>query len=140
MTQRDYLFYALTNSLCATCLKKVEAKIIFRDQKVYLKKHCFEHGTEEVLIANDIEYYKKSQTFIKAGELPKRFNTPIKYGCPFDCGLCPDHEQHSCLTVLEITERCNLNCPICYAESSSNPALKHRSLESIGLMLDSIVR
>lgn len=146
MSSRNYLFYSLTNSICSHCLQKVEAKIIFRDDKVYLHKHCLEHGTEEVLIADDIEYYQKSQSFIKPGDLPKRFNTPIKYGCPYDCGLCPDHEQHSCVTLVEITDKCNLSCPICYAESgteeffnSSDIPRIHRSLSQIDTLLEAIV-
>ena len=146
MPTRPYLFYALTNSVCHHCLTKVEAKIIFRDEKVYLVKHCPTHGHQEVLIADDIEYYKLSQQFIKPGDMPLKFNTPIKYGCPFDCGLCPDHEQHSCLTLVELTDRCNLSCPICYADSGvedispqSHQPRNHRSLAHIEQMLDAIV-
>ncbi len=138
MPTRPYLFYALTNSLCSKCLNKVEAKIIFEDDNVYLVKHCPTHGREQVLIADDIEYYKQSQAFIKPGDMPLRFNTPIKHGCPYDCGLCPDHEQHSCLTLVELTDRCNLTCPICYADSGSEHQ-QHRSLELIDQMLDAIV-
>jgi hypothetical protein len=146
MPTRNYLFYALTNSVCSKCLTKVEAKIIFRDDCVYLVKHCPTHGHEEVLIADDIDYYKLSQQFIKPGDMPLRFNTPIKYGCPYDCGLCPDHEQHSCLTLIELTDRCNLSCPICYADSGveevsniSDRPRKHRTLEHIEMMLDAVV-
>jgi 7,8-dihydro-6-hydroxymethylpterin dimethyltransferase len=138
MPTRPYLFYALTNSLCSKCLNKVEAKIIFEDDNVYLVKHCPTHGREQVLIADDIDYYKQSQSFIKPGDMPLRFNTPIKHGCPYDCGLCPDHEQHSCLTLVELTDRCNLTCPICYADSGSEHQ-QHRSLELIESMLDAIV-
>lgn len=138
MPTRPYLFYALTNSLCSKCLNKVEAKIIFENDNVYLVKHCPTHGREQVLIADDIEYYKQSQAFIKPGDMPLRFNTPIKHGCPYDCGLCPDHEQHSCLTLVELTDRCNLTCPICYADSGSEHQ-QHRSLELINQMLDAIV-
>jgi hypothetical protein len=98
------------------------------------------------LIADDIDYYKLSQQFIKPGDMPLRFNTPIKYGCPYDCGLCPDHEQHSCLTLIELTDRCNLSCPICYADSGveevsniSDRPRKHRTLEHIEMMLDAVV-
>lgn len=146
MSTRPYLFYALTNSICSQCLVKVEAKIIFRDDRVYLVKHCFKHGQEEVLIADDIDYYKQCQEFIKPGDMPRKFNTPIQYGCPYDCGLCPDHEQHSCLTLIEVSDRCNLSCPICYADSGteevsahSQQVRRHRSLAEIERMLDAVV-
>lgn len=146
MPTRPYLFYALTNSVCSQCLVKVEAKIIFRDDCIYLVKHCLTHGHQEVLIADDIEYYKQSLEFIKPGDMPLKFNTPIKYGCPYDCGLCPDHEQHSCLTLIEVTDRCNLSCPICYADSGTEEISQnghqprhHRSLEQIERMLDAVV-
>ena len=137
--ERPYIFYELTNSLCPICLKKVEAKVIFQDNNVYLLKNCLEHGVQKVLISTDIEYYKKSRSFLKAGQIPERFNTLTERGCPYDCGLCPDHEQHSCLTLLEITENCNLECPICYADSSPT-AGRHRTLAEIEFMLDELVK
>jgi len=139
MPNRPYIFYELTNSICSKCLRKVEAKIIFEQGNVYLLKHCMKHGREKVLISTDIEYYKKCREFLKPSEMPHRFNTPIQYGCPYDCGLCPDHEQHSCLTLVEITDQCNLTCPICYAESSPHKQT-YRSLETIEKMLDAIVK
>ena len=115
---RPYLFYELTNSLCSKCLRRVEAKVIFQDGCVYLHKHCPEHKFEKVLISTDIDYYKLARNDLKPGQMPLQFNTPIKYGCPYDCGLCPDHEQHSCLSLIEVTDQCNLKCPVCYADSS----------------------
>jgi len=67
--------------------------------------------------------------------MPLIFNTPIEYGCPYDCGLCTDHEQHSCLSIIEITDRCNLDCPTCYAMSSPYYG-RHRTLEEVEKMLD----
>ncbi len=139
MPDRPYLFYELTNSLCGTCLRKVEAKVIIEGDHVYLHKWCPEHRFQRVLISTDAEYYKLSRQTIKPGQMPLKFNTPIKYGCPFDCGLCPDHEQHSCLTLVEITDMCNLSCPVCYSESSPE-RLTHRSMEQIEFMLDCVVR
>jgi uncharacterized radical SAM superfamily Fe-S cluster-containing enzyme len=139
MSDRPYLFYELTNSLCSTCLKKVEAKVVIQNDHVYLHKWCPEHRLQKVLISTDAEYYKLSRQTLKPGQMPLKFNTPIKYGCPFDCGLCPDHEQHSCLTLIEITDQCNLTCPVCYSESSPK-RLTHRSMEQIEFMLDCVVR
>jgi 7,8-dihydro-6-hydroxymethylpterin dimethyltransferase len=139
MSDRPYLYYELTNSICTTCHRKLEAKIVFQDGQVYMHKRCPRHGFERVLISTDIEYYKRSRLTLKPGQLPLKFNTPIKYGCPYDCGLCPDHEQHSCLTLVEITDACNLTCPICYAESGPHRQT-HRSLEQVEFMLDCVIR
>ncbi|HEY8746977.1 MAG TPA: radical SAM protein [Tepidisphaeraceae bacterium] len=138
MPDRPYLFYELTNSLCPACLTKVEAKVVIEGDNVYLHKWCPTHRFQKVLISTDAEYYKLSRQTLKPGQMPLKFNTPIKYGCPYDCGLCPDHEQHSCLTLIEITDQCNLTCPICYSESSPQ-RLTHRSLEQVEFMLDCVV-
>src|SRR4051812_33983012 len=140
MPDRDYLFVELTNSVCSRCLRKVEAKVLIREERVYLQKWCPEHGREKVLIADDAEYWMMTRRFLKPGQMPLRFNTPIKYGCPYDCGLCPDHEQHSCLTLVEVTDGCNLTCPVCYSDSSPKRMAEHRSLEQVGFMLDCVVR
>ena len=140
MPDRDYIFYELTSSLCATCLRKVEAKVIIKDNRVYLHKWCPEHRFQKVLVSTDAEYYKQCRQTLKPAQVPLRFNTPIKYGCPYDCGLCPDHEQHSCLTLVEVTDQCNLACPICYSESSPQRVGTHRSIEQIEFMLECIVR
>ena len=109
---RPYLFYDVAVSICSTCYRKVEGKIVFQDDNVYMLKRCPEHGCERVLIADDVDYYRRCrEVFIKPPEMPRRFNTPVKWGCPYDCGLCPDHEQHSCLSLVEITDHCNLRVP-----------------------------
>ena len=101
-------------------------------------KNCTEHGFQKVLIATDVEYYKNIRNYNKASEMPLRFNTKTRYGCPYDCGLCQDHEQHSCLTIIEITDRCNLTCPTCYAMSSPHYG-RHRTVDEVERMLDIIV-
>jgi uncharacterized radical SAM superfamily Fe-S cluster-containing enzyme len=104
-----------------------------------MHKFCPVHKLIKVLISSDASYFKQQRDFLKPGQMPLKFNTPIKYGCPYDCGLCPDHEQHSCLTLLEITDHCNLRCPVCYSDSGPNRPT-HRSMEQIEFMLDAIVR
>jgi len=139
MAERPYTFFELTNTLCSRCLRKVEAKVVFQDGRVYLHKFCPVHKAERVLISTDIEYYQYSRRTLKPGQMPLKFHTSIERGCPYDCGLCPDHEQHSCLALVEITDHCNLTCPVCYAESSPR-RVTHRSLEQIAFMLDCVVR
>ena len=138
MPERPYTYYDFTLSLCPVCLRRVDAKIVFEDGKVYMLKNCTTHGFQKVLIATDIEYYKNIRNYNKPSETPLHFNTKTHYGCPYDCGLCTDHEQHSCLTVIEITDRCNLSCPTCYAMSSPHYG-RHRTVEEVEKMLDIIV-
>src|SRR5439155_5294885 len=137
---RPYIFYDVVLSICPTCYAKVEGKIVFQDGSVYLLKKCSVHGSQRVLIADDVDYYRRCrEVFLKPPEMPVRFNTPVKWGCPYDCGLCTDHEQHSCLTLVEICDYCNLRCPVCYA-SSGPERRQFRSLAAIDAMLDAIVR
>jgi uncharacterized radical SAM superfamily Fe-S cluster-containing enzyme len=137
---RPYLFYDVAISICSTCYRRIDAKIVFEDDRVFMLKHCPEHGHERVLIADDVDYYRRSrEVFIKPPEMPQRYNTPVKWGCPYDCGLCTDHEQHSCLTLVEICDYCNLRCPICYAASGPE-RLQFRSMAEIERMLDAVVR
>jgi molybdenum cofactor biosynthesis enzyme MoaA len=137
---RPYLFYDVAISICSTCYRKVEAKTVFQDGNVYLLKRCPQHGAEKVLIADDVDYYRRSrEVFIKPPEMPLVYNTPVKWGCPYDCGLCTDHEQHSCLTLVEICDYCNLRCPVCYAASGPDRQ-QFRTLDQIEKMLDAVVR
>lgn len=135
---RPWLFYDTTSSVCSHCLHPVEAKIILKDDDVYLEKWCPAHGFERTLICDEVEYYRLCrEVYVKHPEMPQQFNTRMQYGCPYDCGLCPDHMQHSCLTIIEITDSCNLTCPVCFAESS--PKQTHKPLKDVIAMLDAVV-
>lgn len=137
---RPYLFYDTATSVCSVCLRRVEGKILFEAGRVFLDKWCRHHGRERVLIADDIDYYRRCrEVFLKAPEMPEHFSTPMKWGCPYDCGLCPDHMQHSCLALVEVTDHCNLRCPICYADSGPHRP-GYRPLAELEAMLDAIVR
>jgi uncharacterized radical SAM superfamily Fe-S cluster-containing enzyme len=137
---RPYLYYDNTVSLCEHCLRRIEAKHVIRDNQVWMYKWCPEHGHAKVLIASDAAYWRLGrETYIKPPEMPQRFNTEMHWGCPYDCGLCPDHMQHSCLTIVEVTDECNLACPVCYANSGPHRAGQHRDLATIERMLDAII-
>jgi uncharacterized radical SAM superfamily Fe-S cluster-containing enzyme len=136
---RPYLFYDTAVSLCTECLRRVEAKLVIQDEQVFLYKWCPEHGSSKVLIATDAAYWRAGrEIYIKPPEMPLKFNTPMEFGCPYDCGLCPDHMQHSCLSIVEITDHCNLRCPVCYADSGPHRPGFH-DLATIERMFDAIV-
>ncbi len=137
---RPYLFYDVAVTICSKCFRKLEGKIVFEDDRVLLLKRCPEHGAERVLIADDVDYYRRCrEVFIKPPEMPVVYNTRVKWGCPYDCGLCTDHEQHSCLSLIEVTDCCNLRCPVCYAGSGPE-RMEHRPLALIERMMDAVVR
>lgn len=126
-------------SICTACFRKIDGKIIFEEGRVWMLKHCPAHGSERVLVSDDVEYYRLCrEVYLKPPEMPLRRNTPIRWGCPYDCGLCPDHEQHSCISLIEVTDACNLRCPICYAGSGPDRQ-HHRPLSLIESMLDAVV-
>jgi len=134
----NYLFLGQTMSLCATCLAPVPAKIIEEDGAIFYQKRCRTHGVQKVLISSDPDYWRAQSAWIKPSDRPMTFQSRIEHGCPYDCGLCPDHEQHTCLAILEVNETCNLTCPVCFADSS--PARTgSRSLAECEAMLDALV-
>jgi uncharacterized radical SAM superfamily Fe-S cluster-containing enzyme len=136
--QRPYIFHGQTTSLCEVCLGLVPAKILFEGDRVFYEKRCKQHGVQKTLISTDVPFYKWQQDFLKPGDRPLALQSRTEYGCPYDCGLCPDHEQHSCLAIIEVNEACNLECPVCFADSS--PArTKHLPLGVIERMLDALV-
>src|SRR5215469_1060365 len=135
---KNYSFYGQTMSLCEICLRLVHAKIVIEDNDVYYVKRCPEHGTQKTLVSTDAAYFKSCKDFIKPGDLPLKYQSKTHYGCPYDCGLCPDHEQHSCLALIEVNEECNLTCPVCFADSSPQRT-RNRSLAEIDGMLETLV-
>ena len=133
-----YIFQGQTTSLCEICLELVPAKIVVEGDDVFYLKRCASHGVQKTLISNDAAYYRRCLDYLKPGDRPLTVQSRTDYGCPYDCGLCPDHEQHSCLALIEVTEHCNLACPVCFADSSPQ-RLRHRSLDEIARMMDALV-
>ena len=98
---RPYLFYDVALTICSTCFRKLEGKIVFQDDKVFLLKRCPEHGPERVLVADDVEYYRRCrEVFIKKPEMPAHYNTPVKVG-EFLYGVDGRQESGAALRCVE---------------------------------------
>lgn len=136
MKLRDYLYLGTTQSLCPECLALVPAKIVARHGKVYFRKRCATHGEREDLVCGDLDYYDRNEFNVPA-KLPEKMGVAPNLGCPFDCGLCTEHEQHTCIGLVEITSSCNLTCPVCYAGSA--PGGKHLSVAECRQAIDRLV-
>ena len=136
MLHRDYTFLGTTQSLCPDCLAVVSAKIINRRGRIYFRKTCPEHGQRDDFVCSDAKYYDQME-FALPARTPAMFGVQPEKGCPLDCGLCTEHEQHTCVGVVEITSSCNLTCPMCYA--ASGPGGKHLSLADCKRQIDRLV-
>ncbi|MCW3849023.1 radical SAM protein [Sphingomonas sp. LB-2] len=133
-----YIFHGQTTSLCETCLVPVPAKVIIEDDRVFYLKRCRDHGVMKTLISDDLDYWRAQKLWLKPGDRPLAVQTRTEAGCPFDCGLCPDHEQHSCLAIVEINSACNLACPVCFADAEDMHGA-HLPLATVERMLDALV-
>jgi 7,8-dihydro-6-hydroxymethylpterin dimethyltransferase len=136
------LLLGTTTSVCPRCRRLLSAQLLARDGRVVLSRVCPEHGPFEAVVYGDAERYLEVQRFNKPGEEPLERQTETVRGCPHDCGICPEHTQHTCLGIIEVNTACNLDCPICFAESGTGHQ-EHGyslSLEQVESMLDAFVR
>lgn len=121
-----------TQSLCPVCLRRIEAcyeHSVTDSSTVVLRKTCPDHGTFSVPVWRDQltsggEGAAATPPFAvwsrpKNPSYPANPRTPIRDGCPYDCGLCPAHAQHTCTGLFEVTKRCDMACPVCYAQAGS---------------------
>jgi hypothetical protein len=109
-----------SESLCPVCLKVLEAALVERGDEVFLEKSCDGHGQWSVPIWRGQPRYE-NWTRPKSPVHPEVLYSRVEKGCPFDCGLCASHRQYPCSVLLEITNRCNLNCPVCFADTPREP-------------------
>ena len=136
MQLSDHTFLGTTKSLCPTCRRLVDAKIIVRQGRVYFRKKCPEHGVIEDFVCSDVHYYDRHE-HSQPSRLPRAYGVEPDKGCPYDCGLCTEHEQHTCIALIEITSNCNLKCPMCFAESG--PGGENIDFETYKRMVDRYV-
>ena len=122
-----------TESVCPRCLCRLPAARVARGEDVFLRKVCPEHGEVSTVIWRGRPSYA-DWVRPKLPSPPRNPSTAVERGCPFDCGLCPDHRQTSCCVLLEVTRRCDLRCGVCFADAGhgrTRDAVADPSLERI---------
>ncbi|MHC4258790.1 MAG: radical SAM protein [Planctomycetota bacterium] len=127
----------ITQSTCNTCCKIVPAKVVTDGSDVYFQKYCQEHGLSQNLVQRDLENYLETQRYVKPAWIPEESSGESDRPCPQGCGFCERHEQHLCMPIVEITSRCNLDCPVCIAGAGRNWDM---SVEEFRLMIDKLIR
>ncbi|MCX6695560.1 MAG: radical SAM protein [Candidatus Altiarchaeota archaeon] len=121
----------VAESVCPVCLRKVNARLVEEAGGIFMEKSCVEHGFFRTLYWGDANSYgrfiKREYDGVKTA-LPE---TRLVEGCPFDCGLCGKHESQTVLAVIDVTERCNLKCPVCFADAGKGADLSFQEIEGI---------
>jgi len=134
---KEKLILGETQSLCPVCLERIPAKRVKYGEQVYLEKSCPRHGDYQTIIWNGLPDYESWDT-VKQPTSNINCLTKVEEGCPYDCGICPNHRQKTCCVLLEITNKCNLLCPVCFA-SMQEDAKPDPSLEEIGAWYDTLM-
>ncbi|MTJ81482.1 MAG: NTP transferase domain-containing protein [Telmatospirillum sp.] len=106
---------SVTESLCPICLRRVRAERVEENDAIHLRKTCPDHGAFSTVLWRGAASYPDWGRHAPEPVPVPAAETPAGRGCPYDCGLCPDHRQQSCCVLLEVTTRCNLSCPVCFA-------------------------
>ncbi|MUN28650.1 tetraether lipid synthase Tes [Sulfuracidifex metallicus] len=128
----------LTHSLCPACYRLLPATIFEKENKLYIRKICPDHGEFEDLYYGDVGMYYKFDYWEYEGKGPKVPYVDLKAPCPYNCGLCPMHHQHSALVNLVITNRCDQSCWYCFFYAEKAGYVYEPSLEQISYMVDQL--
>jgi uncharacterized radical SAM superfamily Fe-S cluster-containing enzyme len=127
-----------TKSICPECLKALDATIYEDGGKVYIKKECPEHGAFEELYWSDYDQYVRAEKFRYDGDGVENPRTQTVKGCPLDCGICPEHKSHTALAIIDVTNRCNLTCPVCFANAAAAGYVYEPTQEQVVGMLENL--
>jgi uncharacterized radical SAM superfamily Fe-S cluster-containing enzyme len=129
----------ITQSLCPQCLGLTDARIYEENNRVFMDKTCPDHGPFTELISSDAQFFLKMRRThyeVPVGvENPQCMNTSH---CPDACGICDQHLSTPVMVNIDLTNRCNLRCPICFANAAASGKVYEITLEQLERMLDAI--
>lgn len=127
-----------TKSMCPECLKILDAEVYEDQGKIMISKECKEHGVFENTYWSSSEIYKEAVDYGQEGKGISNPQTKVDGECPTNCGLCSDHESHTILGLIDVTNRCNLLCPVCFANAAVSGSLYEPTFEEIRQMLQNL--
>ncbi|MEI7837011.1 MAG: radical SAM protein, partial [Planctomycetota bacterium] len=106
------------NTLCPDCGAIVVGREFVADGRVLIEKTCPEHGYFSDCVNSDVLLYSKAAWWTFEEAPGQKFpQVSDAAGCPSDCGLCTRHLSSPCLAQIDLTNRCNMRCPICFANA-----------------------
>lgn len=133
--QEPTKFETHSMSICPECMKKIPMRVYEEKGVIYLDKTCPEHGKFEDIYWGDAElfkwFYENWYNARYMGSGLEKPHTKTVLGCPFDCGICPQHKTPTILGIIDITNRCNMACPVCFAYAGAANYVYEPSYEQI---------
>ena len=114
--KHDQYVLSNTESVCPVCLRKVDARRVVRGNDLFLEKDCPDHGHFDTVIRRG-DLLTVSFIPERTPAYPENPQMQVDKGCPYDCGLCPEHRQRPCCVLFEVTRHCDLSCPVCFASA-----------------------
>jgi phenylacetate-CoA ligase len=124
-----------TTALCPACLRALPARLVGEGDQVFLERDCPEHGFSRALIWRgppDYETWRgraqasaccgtaDAATSTAAGTSAAATTVASLPDCPAACGACTSHPQQPCCVLIEVTSRCDLSCPVCFAAAGGS--------------------
>ena len=133
-----YLKIKNTKSLCPECGKPLEAEVYDEDGKVFIKKTCDEHGEFVNTYWGDEKLYNRAEKYVPSISSVENPCVEDNSSCPSNCGLCSKHETSTILGLIDVTNRCNLRCPVCFANAAAAGYLYEPTQDEIRQMLKNL--
>jgi uncharacterized radical SAM superfamily Fe-S cluster-containing enzyme len=123
-----------TKSLCPECSCVIDASILEENGKIILEKTCKKHGYFKDIYWSNSKLFKRFEQYWHDGN---GVLNPVSLNgnCPSSCGLCASHRTTTILANIDVTNRCNQACPVCFANASASGYLYEPSLEQIREMM-----
>jgi len=128
-----------TQSLCPDCTQLIDATIFEDGGKVVMEKHCPNHGDFRDIVYSDAKLYLKMEQWTFGDN--RGLSNPIVTDatrCPDDCGLCNLHTSHTGLANVDLTNRCNLTCPVCFANANAAGYVYEPDFDTVRKMLQAL--
>jgi len=124
-------------SLCPICRKVIKASIFREGKAVMIEKQCHDHGVFRDVYWSDAALYIRFMRYWPDGSgISTSNSTEASQGCPLDCGLCENHKSVTLLGNIDVTNRCNLSCPICFADAGDE--MDEPTIGQIASMMQSL--
>jgi uncharacterized radical SAM superfamily Fe-S cluster-containing enzyme len=127
-----------TKSICPECHIVLPAKIFEENGRVMMGKTCPVHGDFEDVYWSNYDQWDRVRRYSAVGNGLENPRTTTSRGCPYDCGICPNHKSQTILSIIDVTNRCNLKCPICFANAATAGYVYQPSFQEICRMIDNL--